>query len=116
MRTRGIAAATLAGAAVGLVVLALIVLVPVALEGAWGLLLAPLAGLGIAVLVFRSLRRVCSTGDRGARALAALGCLLLAATAVLGVSFGGVRLLLPTLLLILATAVTPGASAAATLR
>ena len=105
--TRGTAAATLAGAGVGLLVLALVMTVPVALGGAWGVLLAPLAGLGVALLVFRSLRRVCSTGDRGGRSLAVLGCGLLASIAVVGISFGGMLLLVPTLLLLLATAVTP---------
>ncbi len=98
----------MAAVAVALAALAIVQGAVFALSGAYLLVAAPLVGLPLALLVYRALHRVCTTGGRGARLEALAGTLVLTAIAILGMSFGGFPLLLPALLLAVAVAVTPG--------
>ena len=104
-------AASLASLAVGLLVFALAYGVVVAVGGAYVVVVAPALGSGIAVGVWRSLRRLCTTGSRHAQRAALSGIVLLVAIAILGISFGGAFLLLPAAILALAAALTPRARA-----
>jgi hypothetical protein len=105
--TRGKAAAALASFAVGLLGFALAYGAFVAVGGAYLVVVAPASGSAIAVGVWTSLRRLCTTGSRHAERAALGGIILLVATAVLGISFGGALLLLPAAILALAAALTP---------
>jgi hypothetical protein len=109
--TRGKVAAALASLAVGLLVLALVYGVVVAVGGTYVVVVAPALGAGIAVGVWRSLRRFCMTGSRHAQCAALSGIVLMVAIAILGISFGGALLLVPTAILSLAAALTPRARA-----
>ena len=104
---RGDVAAGTAAAGVVLAGLAVVQALVFAATGAYLLVVAPLVGLAVTLAVFRALRRVCTTGSRGARAEATAGVLFLGAVAILGISFGGFALLLPALALALAVALTP---------
>jgi len=109
---RGKLAAVTAGAGVGLCALVVIQSLAFAVTGAYLLVVAPLLGLVVAWEVYRALHRVCSTGRRRSQLGAFAGIWLLVALAWFGVSFGGVPLLLPALVLSLALALTPRAAGA----
>jgi hypothetical protein len=109
--TRGKVAAALASLAVGLLVLALMYGVVVAIGGTYVVVVGPALGAGIAAGVWRSLSRFCTTGSRQAQRAALSGIVLLVAIAILGISFGGALLLVPTAILSLAAALTPHARA-----
>jgi hypothetical protein len=83
-----------------------------AASGAYLLILAPAFGFCVALGVHSALRRVCTSGSRQARVVAAAGVASLAVAAVVGISFGGIALILPMTLLGLATALTPHPRAA----
>ena len=104
---RGNLAATVAGSAVLLTALAVVQGALAAIEGAHLLIVAPAAGLAVAVGVFGALRRFCRSGSRPARHLALAGIVLLVPCAFLGVSFGGLQLLVPAGLLAVAAALAP---------
>ena len=104
---RGVLAATVAGSAVLLTALAVVQSAFFAPQGAHLLIVAPAAGLVVAVAVFGALQRFCRSGSGPARGLAIAGIAVLFPLAVLGVSFGGLQLLLPALLLAVAAALTP---------
>ena len=104
---RGKAAAALASLAVGLLVLAVAYGVVAAIGGAYQVVAAPTVGVGIAIGVWASLRRVCTTGSRTAQLRALAGIALLLVVAVLGISFGGALLAVPAASLALAAALTP---------
>ena len=105
--TRGRIAAALATSAVALLVLAVASGVVLALQGAYLLLAAPVVGLWMGLGVWAALRRVCTTGSRCAQAIALSGIVLMPVVGILGVSFGGIALLVPAALFALARAVTP---------
>lgn len=106
---RGKLAAGIAGSAVVLAGLAVAQSAAFALSGAYLLIAAPLVGLPITVGVYLALHRICTIEDRRAEAVAAVGPLLLAGVAVLGISFGGFSLLVPAMLLAVAAVLTPRA-------
>lgn len=105
--TRGRAAAAVASLAVGLLVLAVAYGVVAAAGGAYLVVVAPALGLAIAVGVWASLRRMCTTGRRDAGVRAVAGIVVLLVVAVLGISFGGALLVVPAAALTLAAALTP---------
>ena len=105
--TRGKLAAVTAGSGVLLVALAVVHGTILATTGAYLLIVAPLIGLPVAWVVYGALHRVCSTGSKRAEVTAFTGISLLVVLAVLGVSFGGISLLLPAIVLSLAAALTP---------
>ncbi len=104
---RGTLAATLALSAVVLLGLGVVQGIVSAFGGAYLLVVAPLAGLLVAIGVFHALRRVCRTGSRPARELAWAGVVFLLVGAFLGVSFGGFLLIVPAALLAVSAAITP---------
>jgi len=104
---RGRIAAGVAATAVGLAALAVVQAAVFAASGAYLLIVAPLVGLPLALAIYRTLHRLCSTGGRFARAEALAGSLALAAIAIVGISFGGFALLLPAVLLAIAAGLTP---------
>lgn len=111
--TRGNLAAGLAGTGVALAALAVVQGIFFALSGAYMLLVAPLIGLLIALGIYGSLHALCTTGAARERFEAFGQVFLLAALAVLGISFGGYPLLLPAALLAVATVLTPRPAPAA---
>ena len=102
-------AAGLAGAGVVLAGLAVVQAAIFAVSGSYLLIVAPLVGLPIAVWVYRSLRQRCTSGDRSGGVVAASGVGVLVGIAIVGISFGGISLLLPAVFLALAVALTPRA-------
>jgi len=82
-------------------------------SGAYLLIVAPLVGLLIAGWVYWVLHQRCTTGNRFSGFLAAIGIVLLVVIAIFGISFGGVSLLLPAVVLAVAAVLTPRAAALA---
>ena len=109
---RGRLAAIAAAAGVVLAALAVVQAAVFAATGAYLLIAAPLVGLPVALAVYRALHRLCSSGSRRAEATALAGISLLFSVAIMGISFGGIPLLLPAIVLALAAALTPGPASA----
>jgi hypothetical protein len=104
---RGKIAAGLAATGVALAVLAVLLGVVFAIAGAYLLIVAPVVGLPVAFAVYRALHRRCTTGSTRAAAAASAGILFLGAFAIVGISVGGLPLLLPAVFLAFAAALTP---------
>jgi len=104
---RGKLAALAAATGVGFAALVVGQAAAFAATGAYLVIVAPLAGLPVAVAVYRALHRLCTTGSRRAEVTAFAGIWLLIAVAIIGVSSGGFPLLVPAMFLALAAALTP---------
>jgi hypothetical protein len=104
---RGKLAAIAAAAGVVLAALAVVQAAVFAATGAYLAIVAPLVGLPVALAVYRALHRLCNTGSRLAEATALAGIWFLVGVAIMGISFGGLPLILPAIVLALAAALTP---------
>jgi len=104
---RGRAAAALSTSAVVILAVAVLYRLRAATQGEYLLVVAPAVGMVVGLSVWGALRRLCTTGSRSAEAIAVGGVVVLPVVAIVGISFGGIALLLPAALLAVAGALTP---------